>query len=78
MSPETFERLQSLRRKVYDSHDYQEGIRSFLERRKPAFTGESAENRNPAPSRQEHPGRCQLGRSLGSHGGESSDPDRSN
>ena len=40
LSPETFERLQSLRRHVYDSHDYQEGIRSFLEKRKPVFTGE--------------------------------------
>ena len=40
MSRETFERLQSLRRKIYDGHDYQEGIRSFLEKRKPAFTGD--------------------------------------
>ena len=38
-SPETFERLQGLRRKVYDSDDYQEGIRSFLEKRKPFFKG---------------------------------------
>lgn len=29
-SPETFERLQGLRRKVYDSDDYREGIASFL------------------------------------------------
>lgn len=40
LSPETFERLQAMRRKVYDSHDYQEGIRSFLERRKPVFRGD--------------------------------------
>jgi methylmalonyl-CoA decarboxylase len=39
MSAETFERLQGLRRNVYDSHDYREGIRSFLERRRPEFTG---------------------------------------
>ena len=38
-SPETFERLQGLRRAVYDSDDYQEGIRSFLEKRKPSFKG---------------------------------------
>jgi methylmalonyl-CoA decarboxylase len=38
-SPETFERLQGLRRAVYDSEDYQEGIRSFLEKRKAAFKG---------------------------------------
>jgi methylmalonyl-CoA decarboxylase len=39
ISAETFERLQGLRRNVYDSHDYQEGIRSFLEKRRPLFTG---------------------------------------
>ena len=38
--PETFERVQGLRRKVYDSKDYQEGIKSFFERRQPVFTGE--------------------------------------
>ena len=40
MSAETFERLQGLRRIVYDSHDYREGIRSFLEKRRPEFTGQ--------------------------------------
>ena len=40
MSAETFERLQGLRRDVYDSQDYREGIRSFLEKRRPVFTGE--------------------------------------
>jgi methylmalonyl-CoA decarboxylase len=39
ISSETFERIQGLRRIVYDSHDYEEGINSFLEKRKPVFTG---------------------------------------
>jgi methylmalonyl-CoA decarboxylase len=40
IGPEAFERIQGLRRRVYDSHDYEEGIRAFLEKREPSFTGE--------------------------------------
>jgi methylmalonyl-CoA decarboxylase len=40
ISPDAFERIQGLRRRVYDSHDYEEGICSFLEKRTPVFRGE--------------------------------------
>jgi methylmalonyl-CoA decarboxylase len=39
LGAETFERIQSVRRCIYDSEDYQEGIRSFFEKRKPVFQG---------------------------------------
>jgi methylmalonyl-CoA decarboxylase len=39
MSPQGFERVQGLRRLVYDSDDYLEGIRAFQEKRRPVFRG---------------------------------------
>jgi len=39
LAPETFERIQGMRRTVYDSQDYQEGIQAFKEKRKPDFQG---------------------------------------
>ena len=39
LSPETFERIQGLRRKVYDSEDYREGRAAFLEKRSPQWLG---------------------------------------
>ena len=39
LTPEGFQRIQAIRRRIYDSSDYQEGIRAFFERRAPQFEG---------------------------------------
>ncbi|MBQ0064079.1 MAG: methylmalonyl-CoA decarboxylase [Prevotella sp.] len=43
ISSESFERINSYRTKVYQGHDYKEGINSFLEKRQPEYRGKASE-----------------------------------
>ncbi len=40
MSPQGWQRVQGLRRVVYDSADYVEELKAFKEKRKPVYRGE--------------------------------------
>jgi methylmalonyl-CoA decarboxylase len=44
----TYERIQGMRREIYDSADYREGIRAFLEKRPPKFASLTASSSGSA------------------------------
>ena len=39
VAAQVFERIEEMRRKVYESADYEEGINAFFDKRKPQFRG---------------------------------------
>lgn len=43
ISSESFEKINSYRKKVYQGQDYKEGIHSFLEKRAPEYTGKAVD-----------------------------------
>ncbi|MGO9751420.1 MAG: methylmalonyl-CoA decarboxylase [Solirubrobacteraceae bacterium] len=48
VSATTFERIEGLRNRVYDSDDYQEGINAFLEKRPASFRGPAPGDHAPS------------------------------
>ncbi len=54
MSPQGFERVQGLRRVVYDSADYVEGLKAFKEKRKPVYRGSRPKEATQGSIAKEH------------------------